>query len=62
MFVFALQVGVIGVERVAVLHRELAPAHDAEARPDLVAELGLDLVRNARVAAGSCGSRAARCR
>src|SRR5688572_15260450 len=33
-----------GVEGVGVLHRELARAHDAEARPDLVAELGLDLV------------------
>src|SRR6266566_382048 len=33
------------MKRVAVLHRELAPAHDAEARPDLVAELGLDLVK-----------------
>ena len=29
---------------VGVLHRELAPAHDAEARTALVAELGLDLV------------------
>ncbi len=42
--VFALQVLVVGVERVAVLHHELAPAHDAEARAALVAELGLDLV------------------
>ena len=42
--VLALQVGVIGVERVAILHGEFAPAHDAEARPALVAELGLDLV------------------
>ena len=33
-----------GVERVRVLHRELAPAHEAEARPHLVAELRLDLV------------------
>jgi hypothetical protein len=35
---------VIGMEAVGVLHQELARAHDAEARPDLVAELGLDLV------------------
>ena len=34
----------VGVEGVGVLHEELAAAHEAEARPDLVAELGLDLV------------------
>ncbi len=34
----------VGVEGVGVLHDELAAAHQAEARPDLVAELGLDLV------------------
>ena len=39
-----LERGVVEVERVRVLHRELARAHHAEARPDLVAELGLDLV------------------
>src|SRR6266699_4119887 len=33
------------MKRVAVLHRELAPAHDAEARPDLGAERGLELVK-----------------
>src|SRR5437773_2121835 len=32
------------MERVRVLHDELAPAHEAEARPDLVPELHLDLV------------------
>jgi hypothetical protein len=42
--VFALQVGERGVEGVAVLHQELAAAHDAEAGADFVAELGLDLV------------------
>src|SRR3954469_11460212 len=42
--VFALEVGVVGVERIAVLHDEFPPAHDAEAGPALVAELGLDLV------------------
>ena len=34
----------VEVEGVGVLHRELAGAHHAEARADLVAELGLDLV------------------
>ena len=34
----------VDVERVRVLHHELARAHDAEARPDLVAKLGLDVV------------------
>ena len=42
--VFALQVRVVRVEGIGVLHHEFARAHDAEARPDLVAELGLDLV------------------
>src|SRR5581483_8957455 len=43
--VLALAVRAIGVEGVAVLHQELAPAHEAEARADLVPELGLDLVQ-----------------
>ncbi len=34
----------VAVEGVRVLHRELAPAHQAEARPTLVAELGLDVI------------------
>src|SRR5580658_2384963 len=34
----------VEVEGVGVLHDEFARAHDAEARPHLVAELGLDLV------------------
>ncbi len=34
----------IDVKGVGVLHDELARAHDAKARPDLVAELRLDLV------------------
>jgi hypothetical protein len=33
-----------GVEAVRILHGEFARAHHAEARPELVAELGLDLV------------------
>ena len=36
------------VEVVAVLHQELAPAHHPEARPDLVAELPLDVVERQR--------------
>ena len=39
-----LERGGVEVEGVGVLHRELARPHHAEARPDLVAELGLDLV------------------
>ncbi len=39
-----LQRGMIDVEGVGVLHQEFACAHDTEARADLVAELGLDLV------------------
>src|SRR5205823_4617177 len=34
----------VHVERVRVLHEELAPPHEAEARPDLVPELHLDLI------------------
>ncbi len=33
------------MEGIRVLHQELARAHHAKARPDLVAELGLDLVQ-----------------
>ncbi len=36
------------VEGVGVLHEELAPAHDAEAGPHLVAELPLDVIEVAR--------------
>ena len=39
------QAGFIEVERVAVLHQKFARPHHAEAWPDLVAELGLDLVK-----------------
>ncbi len=41
--VFGFQPLGIDVERVRVLHQELARAHDAESRADLVAELPLDL-------------------
>jgi hypothetical protein len=43
--VLALAVGVVDVERVRILHDELAPAHQAEARPHFIAELRLDLVQ-----------------
>ena len=46
--VLAFAVGVVGVERVRVLHQELAPAHEAEARTDLVAELRLHLIKRLR--------------
>ena len=39
-----LGAGEVEVERVRVLHQELAAAHQAEARPHLVAELPLDVV------------------
>ena len=42
--VLAGQVIGVEVERIGVLHQEFARAHHAEARADLVAELGLDLV------------------
>ena len=36
--------GLVEIEGIGVLHEELARAHDAEARPHLVAELPLDVV------------------
>ena len=39
-----VQACLVRVERIGILHQELARAHHAKARPDLVAELGLDLV------------------
>ena len=36
--------GGVEIEAVGVLHQELAPAHHAKARPDLVAELPLDVI------------------
>ena len=36
--------GLVEIERIGVLHQELAPAHQAEARPHLVAELPLDVI------------------
>ena len=38
----------VHVEGVTVVHQELAPAHEPEPRPDLVAELGPDLVQRHR--------------
>ena len=36
--------GLVEIEGIGILHQELAPAHQAEARPHLVAELPLDMV------------------
>ena len=36
--------GLVEVERIGVLHQEFAAAHQAEARPHLVAELPLDVI------------------
>src|SRR5215831_4191540 len=41
--VLAVGVGVVHVKGIAVLHDELAAAHQAEARTDLVTEFRLDL-------------------
>src|SRR5690606_41660117 len=60
--VLALQVGVVEMEGVGVLHQELAPAHHAEARADLGAELRPDRVEPRRppLVAGPPRSREAR--
>jgi hypothetical protein len=39
-----LQGGLVDMEGVGVLHEEFSTAHQAEARTDLVTELGLDLI------------------
>src|SRR5690606_41841656 len=39
-----LRGGLVAVEGIGVLHGEFAAAHQAEARPALVAEFGLDMV------------------
>ena len=36
--------GLIRIEGIGILHQEFAPAHDAETRPDLVAEFPLDMI------------------
>ena len=36
--------GLVDIEGIGILHQELAPAHDAEARTLLVAELPLDVI------------------
>src|SRR5690606_18254642 len=46
--VLAIQIGIVEVERIGVLHQELARAHNPETGPDLVAELGLDLIETRR--------------
>ena len=40
--------GIIDIERISVLHQELAPAHHPESRPHLVAELPLDVIQDLR--------------
>ena len=42
--VCCLQRGLVGVERVGIFHDEFTGAHDAEAGPNFVPELGLNLV------------------
>ncbi len=44
VLVFAHQALIVQVERIGVLHQKFARTHHAEARADLVAELGLHLV------------------
>ena len=44
LVIFSSGIVGIGVKRVPVLHQELPAAHQAEARPDLVAKLGLYLI------------------
>jgi hypothetical protein len=34
----------IDIEAIGILHNEFASTHDAEARPNLISELGLDLI------------------
>jgi hypothetical protein len=46
--VAAQRASLVAVEGIRILHRELASAHDAEARPPLVAELGLDVIEISR--------------
>ena len=41
--ILPVRIGIVGVEGVAVLHDELAAAHQAEPRADLVAKLRLNL-------------------
>ena len=38
------QAGLVGVEGIGVLHDEFTPPHQAEARTDLIAEFGLNLI------------------
>lgn len=43
--VACLRARVCGVKRIAVLHDELAPAHETEAGADFITKLGLDLIQ-----------------
>ena len=40
-----LQIGLVGMEGVGVLHDEFTTAHQTEAGPDLIPELGLNLIK-----------------
>ena len=60
LLVLALRVVGVDVEGVRVLHDELAAAHEPEARAQLVAELGLDLVEVQRQLAVASAPRGAR--
>ena len=48
LIIALIQAGFVAVEGIKILHDELAAAHQAEPRPDLVAELVLDLVQHQR--------------
>ena len=56
----SVETGAVDVERVRVLHRELAPAQHARLRPRLVAELRRRSGTRSAAAAGSCAARRAR--
>ena len=44
LFIGAVRRRAVYIERVCILHDELAAAHQSKTWPDLVAKLGLDLV------------------
>ena len=44
----AAQAGLVGMEGIGVLHDEFPAPHQPEAGPDLIAELGLDLIKTDR--------------
>ena len=52
----------VAVEGVGILHRELAAAHETEARPPLIAEFRLDVIEILRQRRGSFAAPGGRCR